>query len=201
MILHNPSSTSPGRIYKFRRTALINFTCQNNVGGVVFYTNNSITNDGFQLTYVPASTDFTNLFDQYRIRSVTMTWHPTASQVAVGADADHQLPDLYTVIDQNDGTVPTTVTTLLQYQTLKVARFDKPYTRRFEPRVALATFQGGVSTAYSDSEKAIWIDKSYPSVQQYACKWALVWPAAGTSSVTQYFQLTMQYELEFRCVN
>jgi hypothetical protein len=187
-------------VYKFRRTALINMAVTNPVGGVIYYSNADNTTAGFNLTYVPAYTEFTNLFDQYRIKAVRCTWRPTASEVPVGADLDHQLPNLWTVIDQNDGTVPSAATTLSQYQSLKISRLDRPVTRTFYPRIAQSAYASGAVSGYSFSDGPQWCDTGSPGVQHYGAKWALVWPGAGAGTVAQYISFTMEYELEFRCV-
>jgi hypothetical protein len=196
-----PFNKGSGQIYRFKRTAMQNMTVNNPVGGAIYYSNADQTTAGFNLGLIPGMSDFTNLFDQYRIVSVRMIWRPTATSNNVGDSADKQIPDLFSVEDANDGIVPTNSSSLLQYQTFRCERMDHEITRTIYPRTAVATYANGVVNGYSLQDEPVWVDIANPSVQHYGIKWALVWPANGTGAVTQYFHLQMDYHLEFRVVN
>jgi len=76
----------------------------------------------FSLNDVPNSTDFTNLYDQYKICAVHMKFYPSQTQTmslnaAESARADARF---LSAIDLNDSTAPLTADEVRQYETCQV---------------------------------------------------------------------------------
>lgn len=194
----NPTRTP---VYAFVRSVQKNIPLSNPIGGAVFFSNTDQTANGFQLTDCPNSSEFTNLFDQYRIVKVEMTWTPSVTTAVTGSTADMQLPNINTVADFDDGVVPTNNSNLLQYQSYKSQRLDRAVSRIVSPRAALAVYNNAAIQGYAYADGPLWCNTSNPSIQHYGIKWALVWPAAGTATQQGNLILSMRYFLEFRCVN
>jgi hypothetical protein len=141
----------------------------------------------FTLSGFPNSTEFTSLFDQYRIKNVEISF--------VYLNPVSVLAPLYTVIDYDDATTPGAVTDLLQYQTLMQTAPGQQHTRRLEPRFDLAAYSG-VFTSFALAQKDQWVDVASPSVQFYGLKYALPATAGGTAGVVYNIQITAL--LQFR---
>jgi hypothetical protein len=124
-------------------------------------------------------TEFTLLFDQYRILQFQFVFTPTSNNNYAGT--------LATVIDLNDGTVPVLMNALYQYPTLMLSRPGQLVTRTFQPQVALAAYSGAF-TSYAN-RGAQWIDSQSPSVFHYGLKYGIT-GISGQPSTAQYVVIT-----------
>lgn len=159
--------------YKFKRTFLIS-----NDGADNFrYGPGSIT-PGYspvkltvQLNEVPNYTDFTSLFDQYKITHAQFKFIPhfNVGQVPLGPQ-NTQVARICTVIDQDDDTNPTGLATLLQYSSLEESLLDKERVRNFKPRPVVQTYRTSTSTGYMAPDDAVWIDAAQADVPHYCGK-------------------------------
>lgn len=102
-----------------------------------------------QLSDVPDHSDFTKLFDQYRISGATFKLIPRFN--VVGAEPAGVTPpppsQVMTAFDY-DGAGPTTMNAILQYETLKTTRGMSVHTRFLKPAILAMAYQNTVSTAY-----------------------------------------------------
>lgn len=146
----------------------------------------------FRLQDMPNVSEFTNLFDMYRIDKVTIKFMPRANSAEAGTNQG--LVKLFTVIDKDDITTPTSIAELLQYETCKVTPMSRVVTRTFKPLFAREAFQGGVTSAYTPGSG--WIDCSNPLVQHYGIKWGMQQLPAGA----QTCDLHIKYHLSFKNV-
>jgi len=86
----------------------------------------------FQLDDVINPTDFTALYDRYKITGVKITFIPLANQAyaalsTTGNSQTSTLPTIVTAIDYDDSGVPNNSLTLLEKMDSKVRRLDKPF--------------------------------------------------------------------------
>lgn len=138
------------------------------------------TNDTFQglvfsLQNLPQYTDFTTLFDQYRINKIKMTLYPRQNVTngtfpSPTTDAV-QSCQVFSVIDMDDGTAPVGLDTLLQYQNLKTTRGLRQHSRTFKPGVEIAQTNNG-TLAGSMVKKSPWLDATNALVWHNAVKLA-----------------------------
>lgn len=159
--------------YRFKRTFLIS-----NDGADNFrYGPGSIT-PGYspipltiKLNDVPNYTDFTSLFDSYKITHAMFKFIPhfNVGQVPLGPQ-NTQVARLATVIDQDDDSNPTGLTQLMQYSSLEESLLDRERVRNFKPRVSVQTFRTNTSTGYNTPDDAIWIDAAQVDVPHYCGK-------------------------------
>ncbi len=168
------------KVYTFQRTYL--------VGGL----NGSTTIDqfgalNFTLNNFPNASEFTSLFDQYRLLQVSVNFVPVSSAQA--------LAPLYTVIDYDDSTLPTSLNDLLQYQSLQMTQSGQFHSRTLTPQFDMAAYSGAF-TSYALSVPGQWVDVASPSVQWYGIKYCL--PAFTTGATGIVFNIHASAVFQFR---
>ena len=96
-----------------------------------------------KLNQMPNYTDFTALFDSYKITHAQFKFIPhfNVGQVPLGPQ-NTQVARLVTVIDQDDDTTPTGLQQLMQYSSLEESLLDKERVRNFKPRITLPIVTG-----------------------------------------------------------
>lgn len=174
-------------VYRFKRT----FTWPTNV------TASSAGEFGalaFTLDSVPSYTDFTALFDKYRIVQAILQFSPLTSQFGPSTSAS-QYPTVYTVIDIDDNTTPSTVVELQQYDTLMVTPTSKPFQRVLTPHAALAAYSGAF-TSYANAPSRMYFDCNSPSIIYYGLKWGTS-PITVVSGTYQLYSIDVTLILEF----
>lgn len=174
------------RIHRFVRSqyysgAVTSSTVMDTFGGVYF-----------RLVDVPNSSEFTTLFDQYRIDKVKIRFMPRANSSEVGTNQG--MIKLFTAVDYDDITTPTSIAELLQYQNCKVVPSTAITTRVLKPAFASQVYQSATSTGYG--ARRGWLDCDNNAVQHFGIKWGLQQLPAGT----QTFDLHVQYHLSFKGV-
>jgi hypothetical protein len=117
----------------------------------------------FALDDLPNYTEFTNLFDQYRINKVVVKFVPSANVDAIGAS--QIIPSLHTAIDNNDATAPTALSQLYEYQSYKRTRGTQVHTRVWTPSALVE-----ISTSASSPKWKQWIGTQFPSIEHYGLK-------------------------------
>lgn len=136
------------------------------------------TNDQFggfvySLQNLPSYTDFTTLFDQYRIDKIRVTFYPrqnvTNGTFPSPTNDTVQSCQVFSVVDYDDGTAPTALDQLLQYQNLKTTRGLQVHSRTFKPGVEIAQTNNG-TLAGSMVKKSPWLDATNALVWHNAIK-------------------------------
>lgn len=153
----------------------------------------------FFLSQLPNYTEFTNLYNEYKIARVKVKFIYSANNQPVTTLANiTALPTIYTAVDTNDSVAPTAVSDLLQYKTFKAHRADKPFSVYFKPNYAVAAYSGAF-TSYAAS--AGWIDTSSVNVKHYGLKWIIdpMFYSTGTN-VTGRLQTILTYYIKCRGV-
>lgn len=155
----------------------------------------------FQVSDLPNITEFENLYDQFRINKVKFQLIPRFSESSIvgttsSPTSQMGLGNLWSVIDYDDKNVPTNVTDLLQYQTLKRTQFNKTHTRAFVPACTPEIYSTGVTTTYG-IKKRQWIDMAAPQTQHYGVK---VWYDGNPGTATIVYDLVVMYNVSFKGV-
>jgi len=141
----------------------------------------------FQLSSVVNSTEFTTLFDQYRISYVEVVFIPISAVASVAP--------LVSVIDYDDASVPSAVSDLWQYSTACYTAAGHTHIRRLHPRFDFAAYSGAF-TSYALAPYGTWVDVASPSVQYYGVKWALSATTGGTA--TAVYNIQVNYHIQCR---
>lgn len=128
----------------------------------------------FSLNSIINPTDFTNLFDEYRINCVVLKFIPRSNYVqnlaTTATAANNYLPTLHWVVDLNDSNVPSNVDSLLEYNGYHCRNFTRTVTIKIRPKFSLAAYSGAF-TSYKPTKG--WIDTGSPNVQHYGLKFAI----------------------------
>jgi hypothetical protein len=142
----------------------------------------------FILQDLPAFSDITNLFDQYRILSVRVEF------VMGGATNPLTGPPgiMATALDYDDANTPASLNELVQYETCQVVPIGQYFERTVKPRSALAAYSG-VFTSFANVYGQ-WYDAVSSSVQHYGIKYYI--PAVPTSVYT--IQPIAHYHIQCR---
>jgi len=154
------------KIYTFEATVIkTNITSSTTVDVGVALT--FALNDLFNVS------EFTALFDQYRIAQVNVKFmiESTPAYNNVGA--------IYSVLDYDDSST-LNLNQIVQYDTLMVCPMSGYFERTLNPRIATAAYSGAF-TSFANMSSRTWIDVASPSVQYFGVK--LTIPTTATASV------------------
>lgn len=150
----------------------------------------------FFLNGVPNASEFTALYDQYKIKRVKVQFIPKNLPGELGSAIATSPQQFWTYPDFDDPTPPSVLSTVLQRQAVVRTRSTSHHTRVLKPRIAKPIYQDGITNAYGPGTS--WIDCSNPAVPHYGLKYYLD-GAMNVSSITAY-DLQITYYLSFRNV-
>lgn len=122
------------------------------------------------LSDLPAVTDFSNLFDHYRINKVVYKFFLRIDPSAQSA-ATASFPKLYTAVDYDDNT-PLTQAEMRQHPNCKISVLNpnRAVTRILSPSTLGLTYLSAVSSTFSPQWKK-WVDMANTGVPHYGLKW------------------------------
>lgn len=158
------------------------------VNGLTAFGANSYTPINVALTSLPSYTEFTNLYDQYKITGLKVKFVPRGNSSDI--TTQNNISSLFTVIDTDDGNPFTNVDQALQYQSLKMTRSTQTQIRYFKPKFnigAINQVAGGVIGKVNTNG---WLDCTSDSVIHYGIKTALT---AGASQSVIYDLMVTVY--------
>lgn len=150
----------------------------------------------FTISDLPSSTDFTNLFDQYRINKIVWKLIPKYTEVALvpgSATQNANLQQIHSVLDYDDATAPTSISQLTQYQNHKMTRGNQVHTRVLIPKVE--TMVNGASNA---PKSYVWIDCDDTTVFHRGVKFIV--PSPGTTGTTLYYDAEFTFYISCKNV-
>lgn len=136
----------------------------------------------FTLGQLDISAALSTLYDQYRILGVDITFKPQYN-VDQANTVNSFLGELLTVIDYDDATVPSSITTLRAYESVVVSNTMTKQHRRFVPKMALAAYSGSLFNAFAN-QSGQWLDLASSSIPHYGIKWALT--GSPSTNITAY---------------
>jgi len=147
----------------------------------------------FFLAGLPDSSDFTNLYDQYRILKIHVKLVLNTPNITTA------FPRVTSVVDYDDSTAPTAEVDLLQYPNAKVYQYSPTNVEHefeFVPRTATAMFQG-VTTGYAMSKPGVWLDGGYPTISHYGVKY-FINNYNSTSTPNTAITMYASYQVQMR---
>jgi len=177
--------------YSFKRKAFVESLAVVYGGGDILgaYT--------FSLSKLPNYTEFTALFDRYRINGVLIEFMPAvdsfSTQPGVSMTA-FALPQVRTIIDHTEDGAPANFNEMYQYKNCKMTQGNRIHKRFLKPAVLTSAFETAVSTAYIPKWKQ-WITTDDPTTPHYCIKYGInALPSAAMGTLyyrvytTYYFQ-------------
>lgn len=151
----------------------------------------------FALDQLPAWSEFAALFDQYRIEKIDLVFSARLDSSSFSANPSQSYsPRLFTLVDNDDTTVPTGADDLRQSARCQFAlcKPDEFVKRSFVPKVLGAIYNSVTSTGYALSNST-WLDMASPSLPHYGMKFAV----ENLSQIAgQSIQVEVSYHLAFR---
>lgn len=148
----------------------------------------------FTLADLPNASDFTNLFDFYRICGVKLQFIPQANSNDTGASDPLSIPIFHYIADYDDSIGFANENQALEKEGIKTRRLDKPFNYYIVPRVSNEIYNNGVTTAYALNKKKQWIDGNSSGVAHFGLK---AW--VTTAAVyTLRFKIYATYYLQFK---
>lgn len=164
-------------VHNFRRTQYLNQALIIPTGSG--YTFNSFA---FNFNAMPDFTNFTSLYDMYKINKIRFTLIPRTTETTQATSTwDNQVSS---VIDYDDVTVPTTLDQLLQYPNMKMTRGTKIHSRTWVPRIRMLTDLSGAH----EVKRAGWLDAANTGVPHYGIKLAI-----AQSSISQIYDIRVDF--------
>lgn len=148
--------------HNFKRTTqLANLATSSIAPGYRSYT--------FHLDQLPGVSDFTTLYDQYRINGVKLEFVPQISGMDGNPNTTlYAMPNIHMVIDRDD-TNTLALTDMMQYTGYKRKRGHLSCSVYFKPSVLTEVFRSAVSTSYVP-KTGQFIDMAAPNVPHYGVK-------------------------------
>jgi len=146
----------------------------------------------FSLNDLPNYTEFTALYDMYKINAIKFVVLPSVTEniSLTGVNNPIASARMFSVIDYNDGTAPTTIDQLREYQTCKMTPILKKHKRYiYKPKI----FD---TNSFSISP---WLGTSSPSTNYYGLKLAIE-PILSTGVTSMDFTIECVYYLSFKNV-
>lgn len=110
--------------------------------------------NSFALADVPNATEFTTLYDQYKIMGVQFKLYPRFNSV----DQNLSGGRIWTVLDYDDSNLPATINELCQYQNVKCTNTSQIHSRYLKPKFNLTTGSANIP------QSTHWIDVATTSV-------------------------------------
>lgn len=149
----------------------------------------------FRLNELPNYTEFTNLFDKYRIKGVSIALVPRVTSYDANPNATLVAqPMIHTAVDYNDSTAPANSVELMQYDTYKCTVGSQIHRRYFSPRVSNTVFRTALSSAYSMGSNKQWLDCTTggADLPHFCLKWVI-----DNASLETSFLVYKTFYLEF----
>lgn len=141
----------------------------------------------FTLSQLPNYTEFTNLYDQYRINKILIKFVPNVNSADVAAAAT--IAQFNTVLDFNDATPLGSLNACFEYGNWRMSRGTQIHTRIFRPSTLDATSTSGAITATNPTWRQ-WISTANSDVPHFGLKYCAE-PTAGNSDIDWRPYVTM----------
>jgi hypothetical protein len=145
-----------------RRNGVHTFVRSYNTTITVTSTTDSTFAYAFALSSFPDYTEFTALFDSYRIQQTRVSF----TNIAFAGGS--VLANMHTVIDYDDNNV-IGVSAMQEYETYQVDTVESSFSRTLNPRAANAAYSGAF-TSFSQMPTKTWCDVASPNILYYGLK-------------------------------
>lgn len=133
--------------------------------------------------WLPNYTEFTPLFDQYRLRSVIFKMRLVSPPEANNTPVTLQYyPDVIIAVDHDDATAPTTVDELRQFGKAKcgILKPNSWFKYKCYPTTSMQMYATATTSGYAPARNKQWIDLAYTNVRYYGLKIALDCTSLGS---------------------
>lgn len=140
----------------------------------------------FNFNQMPNPTEFTTLFDQYKINAIKWMAVPNFTGSDLNPSSTTQsIPNMWSVIDHDDAIDPANLNEMLQYPGVKMTRGQQIHSRYFKPSV-LADIAGIVATNVKYQQ---WLNLANITIPHYGVKYYVDQTQANVGSWRTYITL------------
>lgn len=152
----------------------------------------------FILQSLPDYTEFTALYDQYRVDKLVMHFIPNAT-IIDHSSSNLDSGTLLTAVDFDGGATGLTLTQFLSYESSQVHKHCVPVKITVQPRAEFATINNSAVTVASGLTNSanIWYDCSNTTVPFYGVRYATTAEATVTGYHT-YYKIWMEAFVTFK---
>jgi len=175
------------KVYMFKRMT--------GIFGQLTISNINDTFDGynFSLSDLPNVTEFTSLYDVYKINAVKIVFIPQMTQNISLSTVNNAAANarFFSAIDYTDSTGPTSMDQLRQYQSCKYTSCLRTHKRYFKPRIMDS------GAAYNPGKP--WIATSSPNVNYFGL-YIGVEPMSASVTPTMAYSIECTYYVSFKNV-
>lgn len=158
----------------------------------------------FQLTDLPNVTEYSSLFDQYKINGIQLRIIPKVSVTTQGSASGTTQTVGYgqvvSCIDFDDAANPTGKDELLQYQNAKITRSTSIHTRFIKPRILDTVWVNSISSGYQ-SVRPNWVDLANTNMPHYGIKLWVDPPANSGATANSSIAYDVYAVYYFQCKN
>ena len=156
----------------------------------------------FALSDLPNYSEFTALFDRYRIRGVSIKLIPQGTQSTAAAGSNSWVGQIcHSVTDYDDNTnfaaSDAGLNLMRQYESYQCKQLSTQKLKYYvKPRVAIATYGGSVFTSYGNV-RDLWIDAASTGVPHYGKKFMIeVISNSANQVVNVMYKLELSYYIQ-----
>jgi len=151
----------------------------------------------FSLNQVPNYSEFTTLFDNYRIEKCVVKFTAVGNQMNT-TTTPNQVPRIGTVFDYDDNSSPADWNALEQYSSFKVHAGNKSFSMTVYPKISLACYRSGVTDGYVRPDnmlsKHLMVDSSNSDIPHYGLKWGF---ESNLTANVFIYEIQVDYYLTF----
>lgn len=160
-IIRRPMTKSL-RVHHFKRTFQLSTIATSNTGP-------TFAGYSFTLSQLPNASEFTNLFDLYRINKILVRFVPNHNSSDVAGTGSAQISNFHSVLDYNDATAPTSLDQMYEYQNWKFTRGTSIHQRLWRPTTFdMVAVSGGSSSANPQWRQ--WLSTSVTNIPHFGLK-------------------------------
>lgn len=190
-----PRNMAPKNVHYFKRSVVIGDLSKGS--GTAAYLNAY----QFQLNDLPNYSEFTALYDFYKICAIKIRiipgWTVGNVDVNTGAPVSAQVnlasARIFSAIDYNDSSNPSTVNEIREYGNCKMSPFLKGHKRYFKPQAQDS------SLSYAIPRK-LWIDTNTPSRAYYGLKLGIDFNGYSFLSTTIVGKIEAVYYIKCKAI-
>jgi len=184
-----------GTIYKYKRTQLTSLSALGTAATFAI--------EVFTLGDLPSSSDFSNLYRQWRLRGVAIQiWCANMTQSFLAGTASATgfsgaVPTMYSAIDYEDHTIPLAITDLQQMATFRITPFanGRKFRTFFRPRAKGVA----VTDATTNNGRTVFPSKQWFSTEDVVQYGSFKYAFDGiTTNPGTLMKVAMKFYLEFK---
>jgi hypothetical protein len=150
----------------------------------------------FSLNDLDDVSNYTSVFDQYRIDAVVFRILPMQNAIGLSTNSTTTTCRLYCVVDYDDAAVLPSEATARAYESSILVPPGEECFRTFQPHQAVGAYGGSAFGNYTNVVNQ-WNDCNSPSTQHYGVK-IFVTPATTGQTQLQSWSIEREYYISFR---